>query len=134
MVRISLDNFNTIFRVTPSGITRYLTLLTPVDREVRQTYTFTPPPPHPLLPLDYRGDWLEHLSVRPSGNQPLYSRRTGDTSPSNPLTENLPPSRLAPSSEPFVRCVRLEEREESCFGESFRFPSSCDSVNLHRLR
>ncbi|XP_035257062.1 protocadherin-15-like isoform X2 [Anguilla anguilla] len=41
MVRISLDNFNTIFRVTPSGITRYLTLLTPVDREVRQTYTFT---------------------------------------------------------------------------------------------
>ncbi|KAJ8361613.1 hypothetical protein SKAU_G00181380 [Synaphobranchus kaupii] len=41
MVKITLDDFNTIFRVTPSGITRYLTLLKPVDRELKQTYTFT---------------------------------------------------------------------------------------------
>ncbi|KAG7462930.1 hypothetical protein MATL_G00189940 [Megalops atlanticus] len=40
MVRITLDDFTTVFTVTPSGITRYLTLLKPVDREVKQTYTF----------------------------------------------------------------------------------------------
>ncbi|KAJ8248370.1 hypothetical protein GJAV_G00241300 [Gymnothorax javanicus] len=41
MVDISLDAFNSIFRVTPSGLIRYLTLLKPVDREEKQTYTFT---------------------------------------------------------------------------------------------
>ncbi|KAG7492674.1 hypothetical protein MATL_G00017510 [Megalops atlanticus] len=41
MVQISLDSYNAIFAVTPSGITRYLTLLKPVDREAQQTYTFT---------------------------------------------------------------------------------------------
>ncbi|KAJ8396031.1 hypothetical protein AAFF_G00025630 [Aldrovandia affinis] len=41
MVQISLGDYNTIFTVTPSGITRHLTLLKPVDREVQQTYTFT---------------------------------------------------------------------------------------------
>ncbi|KAK6301891.1 hypothetical protein J4Q44_G00279440, partial [Coregonus suidteri] len=41
MVQISLDNYNTIFMVTPSGITRYLTLLKPVDREEQDSYTFT---------------------------------------------------------------------------------------------
>ncbi|CAB1311881.1 unnamed protein product, partial [Coregonus sp. 'balchen'] len=41
MLQISLDNYNTIFTVTPSGITRYLTLLKPVDREEQQSYTIT---------------------------------------------------------------------------------------------
>ncbi|XP_051522633.1 protocadherin-15-like [Myxocyprinus asiaticus] len=41
MVRISLDNYNSIFAVTPSGIARYLTLLRPVDREEQQSYAFT---------------------------------------------------------------------------------------------
>ncbi|KAA0725587.1 Protocadherin-15 Precursor [Triplophysa tibetana] len=41
MVHISLDNYNSMFSVTPSGITRYLTLLRPVDREEQQTYGLT---------------------------------------------------------------------------------------------
>lgn len=41
MVHISLDNYNSTFAVTPSGIARYLTLLRPVDREERQTYGLT---------------------------------------------------------------------------------------------
>uniref|UniRef100_A0AAR2LYP5 Protocadherin-15 n=1 Tax=Pygocentrus nattereri TaxID=42514 RepID=A0AAR2LYP5_PYGNA len=41
MVRISLDNYDSIFAVTPSGLARYLTLLKPVDREEQQSYTFT---------------------------------------------------------------------------------------------
>ncbi|XP_051968339.1 protocadherin-15b [Xyrauchen texanus] len=41
MVCISLDNYNSIFAVTPSGIARYLTLLKPVDREEQQSYAFT---------------------------------------------------------------------------------------------
>ncbi|XP_066519597.1 protocadherin-15b isoform X3 [Hoplias malabaricus] len=41
MVRISLDNYDSIFSVTPSGLSRYLTLLKPVDREEQQSYSFT---------------------------------------------------------------------------------------------
>ncbi|KAF4085313.1 hypothetical protein AMELA_G00115940 [Ameiurus melas] len=41
MVRISLDNYERIFAVTPSGIARYLTLLKPVDREEQKSYSFT---------------------------------------------------------------------------------------------
>ncbi|RXM36363.1 Protocadherin-15 [Acipenser ruthenus] len=41
MVRISLNDYNTVFTVTQSGIVRYLTLLQPVDRERQQTYTLT---------------------------------------------------------------------------------------------
>lgn len=41
MVRISLDNYERIFTVTPSGIVRYLTLLKPVDREEQKSYSFT---------------------------------------------------------------------------------------------
>uniref|UniRef100_A0A8C2A007 Protocadherin-15 n=1 Tax=Cyprinus carpio TaxID=7962 RepID=A0A8C2A007_CYPCA len=41
MVRISLDNYNSIFAVTPSGIARYLTLLRPVDHEEQPSYVFT---------------------------------------------------------------------------------------------
>uniref|UniRef100_A0A6Q2XK87 Cadherin domain-containing protein n=1 Tax=Esox lucius TaxID=8010 RepID=A0A6Q2XK87_ESOLU len=41
MVQVSLDSYSTVFSVTPSGITRYLTLLKPVDREVQDSYTFT---------------------------------------------------------------------------------------------
>ncbi|KAF7705116.1 hypothetical protein HF521_020402 [Silurus meridionalis] len=40
MVRISLDNYESIFAVTPSGIARYLTLLKPVDREEQKSYSF----------------------------------------------------------------------------------------------
>nr|XP_015202388.1 PREDICTED: protocadherin-15 isoform X4 [Lepisosteus oculatus] len=40
MLQISLNNYNTVFTVTPSGIVRYLTLLKSVDREQQQTYTF----------------------------------------------------------------------------------------------
>uniref|UniRef100_A0A8C2D3P8 Protocadherin-15 n=1 Tax=Cyprinus carpio TaxID=7962 RepID=A0A8C2D3P8_CYPCA len=41
MVHISLDNYNSIFAVTPSGIARYLTLLRPVDHEEQPSYVFT---------------------------------------------------------------------------------------------
>ncbi|XP_041123541.1 protocadherin-15-like isoform X1 [Polyodon spathula] len=41
MVQISLNDYNTVFSVTQSGIVRYLTLLQPVDRERQQTYTLT---------------------------------------------------------------------------------------------
>ncbi|XP_047673867.1 protocadherin-15b isoform X3 [Tachysurus fulvidraco] len=41
MVRISLDSYESIFAVTPSGIARYLTLLKPVDREEQKSYSFT---------------------------------------------------------------------------------------------
>ncbi|XP_064176017.1 protocadherin-15b isoform X2 [Anguilla rostrata] len=41
MVQISLNSYNSIFTVTPLGITRHLTLLKPLDREEQQTYTFT---------------------------------------------------------------------------------------------
>ncbi|XP_041426789.1 protocadherin-15 isoform X2 [Xenopus laevis] len=36
-----LNAFQTVFSVTPTGITRYLTLLQPVDRETQQTYQFS---------------------------------------------------------------------------------------------
>ncbi|NXP22062.1 PCD15 protein, partial [Scytalopus superciliaris] len=36
-----LNDYSTFFTVTPSGITRYLTLLQPVDRETQQLYTFS---------------------------------------------------------------------------------------------
>lgn len=41
MVKITLDDYTTIFGLTPTGITRYLRLLKPVDREKQMTYTFT---------------------------------------------------------------------------------------------
>ncbi|KAG1936098.1 protocadherin-15b [Pimephales promelas] len=41
MVRISLDNYNSIFAMTPSGMARYLTLLRPVDHEEQPSYAFT---------------------------------------------------------------------------------------------
>lgn len=41
MVKISFDNYATIFGVTPTGIVRYLRLVTPVDREKQMAYTFT---------------------------------------------------------------------------------------------
>ncbi|XP_016523414.1 protocadherin-15 isoform X1 [Poecilia formosa] len=41
MVKITLDDYTTIFRLTPTGIIRYLTILKPVDREKQMTYTFT---------------------------------------------------------------------------------------------
>uniref|UniRef100_A0A8C4HB23 Protocadherin-15 n=1 Tax=Dicentrarchus labrax TaxID=13489 RepID=A0A8C4HB23_DICLA len=41
MVKITLDDYTTIFSLTPTGIIRYLTLLKPVDREKQMAYTFT---------------------------------------------------------------------------------------------
>ncbi|KAM9462144.1 protocadherin-15-like [Clarias gariepinus] len=41
MVQISLDNYESVFAVTPRGIARYLTLLKPVDREEQKSYSFT---------------------------------------------------------------------------------------------
>lgn len=41
MVKITLNDYTTIFGLTPMGITRYLRLLKPVDREKQMTYTFT---------------------------------------------------------------------------------------------
>lgn len=41
MVKITLDDYTTIFDLTPTGIIRYLRLLKPVDREKQMTYTFT---------------------------------------------------------------------------------------------
>ncbi|XP_037394710.1 protocadherin-15a isoform X2 [Pygocentrus nattereri] len=40
-VRITLGDYTSIFSITTSGITRYLTLLKPVDRETQMQYTFT---------------------------------------------------------------------------------------------
>ncbi|XP_030342444.1 protocadherin-15 isoform X1 [Strigops habroptila] len=40
-LHLFLNDYNTFFTVTQSGITRYLTLLQPVDREVQQLYTFS---------------------------------------------------------------------------------------------
>ncbi|KAM7016695.1 protocadherin-15 isoform 3-T3 [Passerculus sandwichensis] len=40
-LHLFLNDYTTFFTVTPSGITRYLTLLQPVDREVQQLYTFS---------------------------------------------------------------------------------------------
>ncbi|XP_069097078.1 protocadherin-15 [Pleurodeles waltl] len=39
-LHISLNDYTTYFTVTQTGITRYLTLLQPVDRERQQIYTF----------------------------------------------------------------------------------------------
>lgn len=41
MVKISLEEYATVFGVTPTGIVRYLRLVTPVDREKQMAYTFT---------------------------------------------------------------------------------------------
>ena len=41
MVKITLNDYTTIFGLTPTGIIRYLRLLKPVDREKQMTYTFT---------------------------------------------------------------------------------------------
>ncbi|XP_047668902.1 protocadherin-15a isoform X2 [Tachysurus fulvidraco] len=39
-VKITLSDYNTIFSITSTGITRYLLLLRPVDREMQTNYTF----------------------------------------------------------------------------------------------
>lgn len=92
MVHLSLSSYDSIFSVTPQGLTRHLTLLKPVDREEQQSYVFsvsrprlhyrqrshsaTPPPPpspspftahlaptHPLFPpLSFRSS-IGHLSI-----------------------------------------------------------------------
>ncbi|XP_037637635.1 protocadherin-15-like isoform X7 [Sebastes umbrosus] len=41
MVKITLDDYTTIFSLTPTGIIRYLRLIKPVDREKQMAYTFT---------------------------------------------------------------------------------------------
>lgn len=41
LLKITLDDYGTVFGLTPTGITRYLRLLKPVDRETQMTYTFT---------------------------------------------------------------------------------------------
>ncbi|KAF5888843.1 protocadherin-15 isoform X2, partial [Clarias magur] len=41
MVQISLDNYESVFAVTPRGIARHLTILKPVDREEQKSYSFT---------------------------------------------------------------------------------------------
>lgn len=41
MVKITQDDYTTIFGLTPTGIIRYLRLLKPVDREKQMSYTFT---------------------------------------------------------------------------------------------
>ncbi|XP_003409317.2 protocadherin-15 isoform X7 [Loxodonta africana] len=40
-VHLFLNDYTSVFTVTQTGITRYLTLLQPVDREEQQTYTFS---------------------------------------------------------------------------------------------
>ncbi|XP_027548726.1 protocadherin-15 isoform X5 [Neopelma chrysocephalum] len=40
-LHLFLNDYNTFFTVTQSGITRYLTLLQPLDRETQQLYTFS---------------------------------------------------------------------------------------------
>lgn len=41
MLKITLDDYATIFRLTPTGIIRHLRLIKPVDREKQMSYTFT---------------------------------------------------------------------------------------------
>ncbi|KAK1905784.1 Protocadherin-15, partial [Dissostichus eleginoides] len=41
LVKITLDDYTTIFSLTPTGIIRYLKLIKPVDREQQMVYTFT---------------------------------------------------------------------------------------------
>ncbi|XP_019738894.1 protocadherin-15-like isoform X3 [Hippocampus comes] len=40
-LQLSLDGYSDVFAVSPGGIARYLTLARPLDREARDTYTFT---------------------------------------------------------------------------------------------
>ncbi|XP_037353589.1 protocadherin-15-like [Talpa occidentalis] len=40
-LHLFLNDYISVFTVTQTGITRYLTLLQPVDREEQQTYTFS---------------------------------------------------------------------------------------------
>ncbi|KAI4812263.1 hypothetical protein KUCAC02_023665 [Chaenocephalus aceratus] len=41
LLKITLDDYTTIFSLTPTGIIRYLKLIKPVDREQQMVYTFT---------------------------------------------------------------------------------------------
>ncbi|XP_041866277.1 protocadherin-15a isoform X2 [Melanotaenia boesemani] len=41
LLKITLDDYTTIYSLTPAGIIRYLRLLKPVDREKQSAYTFT---------------------------------------------------------------------------------------------
>ncbi|XP_058044814.1 protocadherin-15 [Ahaetulla prasina] len=41
LLHLFLNDYNTFFTVTQTGISRYLTLLQPVDREFQQLYTFS---------------------------------------------------------------------------------------------
>lgn len=40
-LKITLNDYITVFGLTPTGITRFLRLLEPVDRERQMSYTFT---------------------------------------------------------------------------------------------
>lgn len=40
-LQLSLDSYSDVFAVSAGGIARYLTLARPLDREARDTYTFT---------------------------------------------------------------------------------------------
>ncbi|XP_056308698.1 protocadherin-15-like, partial [Danio aesculapii] len=40
-LKITLNEYTSIFTITTSGITRFLTLLKPVDREIQTNYTLT---------------------------------------------------------------------------------------------
>ncbi|KAK7148219.1 hypothetical protein R3I93_012518 [Phoxinus phoxinus] len=40
-LKITLNGYTSIFTISPAGITRYLTLLKPVDREIQTNYTLT---------------------------------------------------------------------------------------------
>ncbi|XDV50718.1 hypothetical protein PO909_019734 [Leuciscus waleckii] len=40
-LKITLNGYTSIFTISPTGITRYLTLLKPVDREIQTNYTLT---------------------------------------------------------------------------------------------
>lgn len=40
-LQLSLDNYPSVFSVSPAGIKRFLTLMQPLDRESQETYTFT---------------------------------------------------------------------------------------------
>ncbi|OXB53801.1 hypothetical protein ASZ78_005844 [Callipepla squamata] len=59
-----LNDYNTFFTVTQSGITRYLTLLQPVDRETQQLYTFSTKDPQLYLFLN---DYNTFFTVTQSG-------------------------------------------------------------------
>ncbi|KAK2897019.1 hypothetical protein Q8A67_011507 [Cirrhinus molitorella] len=71
-LKITLNDYTSIFSITSAGITRYLTLLKPVDREIQTNYTLT------LLASDgvqqSRPVTVDILVIDANDNTPTFSQ------------------------------------------------------------